>query len=161
MASLLLVSPDQVGQEEPGGADGQRVEHRARAHGGTQSVLAELLADPDPPLTRRRAELILRRNVLCAGRTEHCPGWKFRRQGGGLSVWCELEQPASARLAVTGQSPGLRLAPGSRFGPHGGLERWLRVPSGLPSDELRDAVWRLGRLAAAVGGARDEPIAVT
>lgn len=122
-----------------------------------QLVLAELLIDPVPILARHCANLALRRDILCDALAENCPQWSFRRPSGGLSVWCELDQPVSTRLAVTGQALGLRLVPGSRFGPHGGLERWLRVPFGLPPAQLRDAAWRLGRLAAAVGAPGAEP----
>jgi DNA-binding transcriptional MocR family regulator len=117
-----------------------------------QLVLAELLADPDPVLRRRRAVLAHRRDVLLAALAEHCPKWTVRRPSGGQSAWCELDEPVATRLAVAAESYGLRLVPGSRFGVDGGWERWLRVPFTLPPDELTDAAARLGRLARAVGG---------
>ncbi|MGM1061050.1 PLP-dependent aminotransferase family protein [Saccharothrix sp. Mg75] len=117
-----------------------------------QLVLAELLADPDPALRERRAELAERRDVLMAGLREHCPTWRFRRPAGGLSVWCELDAPVSTRIAVVAQNHGIRLAPGARFGAHGGLERWLRLPFVQPPDVLRDAAKRLGLVAASVTG---------
>lgn len=122
-----------------------------------QLVLAELLADPEPALARRRAEMARRRDVLCAGLAQHCPQWSFQRPIGGLGVWCELDGPVSTRLAVAGQAHGIRLVPASRFGAHGGLERWLRVPFTLRPAELTDAAERLGRLAAAVGGSHTDP----
>lgn len=117
-----------------------------------QLVLADLLADPDPALRERRAHLASQRDVLMAGLREHCPNWRFTRPAGGLSVWCELDAPVSTRIAVVAQNHGLRLAPGSRFGAHGGFERWLRLPYVQPPDVLRDAVRRLGLVAASVAG---------
>ncbi|GGP56607.1 MocR-like transcription factor YczR [Saccharothrix coeruleofusca] len=117
-----------------------------------QMVLAELLADPEPALAARRAQLADQRDVLMAGLREHCPRWRFRRPSGGLSVWCELDAPVSTRVAVVAQNHGIRLVPGSRFGAHGGFERWLRLPYVLPAEVLRDAVRRLGLVAATVSG---------
>ncbi|MFJ6670856.1 PLP-dependent aminotransferase family protein [Actinosynnema sp. NPDC091369] len=117
-----------------------------------QLVLAELLADPEPALRERRAQLAARRDVLMEGLREHCPTWRFRRPEGGLSVWCELDGPVSTRIAVVAQNHGIRLAPGSRFGAHGGFERWLRLPFVQPPEVLRDAVRRLGLVAASVAG---------
>ena len=117
-----------------------------------QLVLAELLADPEPALRQRRAELARRRDLLLAALATHCPQWIVRRPAGGLVTWCELDEPVATRLAVAGESYGLRLVPGSRFGVDGGWERWLRVPFTLPPHVLTDAVTRLGNLAHAVGG---------
>ncbi|MDQ2582753.1 MocR-like transcription factor YczR [Saccharothrix yanglingensis] len=128
-----------------------------------QLVLAELLANPDPALRERRAGLAGQRDVLMAGLREHCPTWNFRRPAGGLSLWCELDAPVSTRIAVVAQNHGIRLAPGSRFGAHGGFERWLRLPFVQPPDVLRDAARRLGLVAAAVAGtgvAAEEDLAV-
>jgi DNA-binding transcriptional MocR family regulator len=120
-----------------------------------QLVLTELLTDPEPTLARRRAELAERRDVLLAALAEHCPTWTVRRPGGGQSLWCELGEPISTRLAVAAEAHGLRLAPGSRFAVDGGWERWLRVPFTLPPADLIEAATRLGRLARAVGGRTD------
>jgi DNA-binding transcriptional MocR family regulator len=117
-----------------------------------QLVLAELLADPEPILRERRAELARRRDLLLAELAIHCPHWIVRRPAGGLVTWCELDEPVATRLAVAAEAQGLRLVPGSRFGVDGGWERWLRVPFTLPPATLADAVARLGRVARAVGG---------
>ncbi|HEX6341621.1 PLP-dependent aminotransferase family protein [Umezawaea sp.] len=117
-----------------------------------QLVTAELLADPEPALRARRAELAVQRDALVDGLREHCGGWTFRRPSGGLVLWCELDAPISTRIAVVAQSHGMRLVPGARFAAQGGLERWLRLPYALPTDVLRDAARRLGSVAALVAG---------
>ncbi|MBB4962706.1 DNA-binding transcriptional MocR family regulator [Saccharothrix violaceirubra] len=117
-----------------------------------QMVLAEMIADPAHSLRSRRALLAVQRDALLDGIREHCPGWRFDVPSGGLSVWCELDAPVSTRIAVVAQNHGIRLAPGSRFGVHGGFERWLRLPFVLSPELLRDAARRLGLVAASVSG---------
>ncbi|MBK1784255.1 PLP-dependent aminotransferase family protein [Prauserella sp. ASG 168] len=115
-----------------------------------QLVLAELLADPDPVLRGRRAEVRERRDAVVAALGEHCPEWRFRVPEGGLSLWCGLPEPMSTRLSVAAANHGVQVAQGSRFGVHGGLERWLRLPFSLPPERLTEAVRRLGVAAASV-----------
>jgi DNA-binding transcriptional MocR family regulator len=117
-----------------------------------QLILAELLADPESLLRKRRQDLRGLRDVLVDELSEHCPEWTFRVPDGGQSLWCRLPEPMSTRLAVAAANHGVQLAPGSRFGAHGGLERWVRVPFTLPADRLADAVRRLGTAAASVRG---------
>ena len=121
-----------------------------------QLVLAELLTES---LQRRRDEIRAQRDALAAALRDYCPDWTFRVPDGGLSLWCKLSEPMSTRLAVAAASHGVQLAPGSRFGAHGGLERWLRLPYAQPSDRLVEAVRRLSVAAASVrGGATDVPV---
>jgi DNA-binding transcriptional MocR family regulator len=117
-----------------------------------QLVLAELLAGPDDALRARRVDLATHRDVLAEALREHCPRWRFRLPAGGLFLWVELDAPVSTRVAVAAQSHGVRLAPGSRFGAHGGFERRLRLPYAQPLDVLREAARRLGLVAASVAG---------
>ncbi|MEU6641204.1 PLP-dependent aminotransferase family protein [Saccharomonospora sp. NPDC046836] len=127
-----------------------------------QLVLAELLADPEPLLFRRRAEVRVMRDAVVAALGEHCPDWTFRVPDGGLSLWCRLPEPMSTRLSVAAANHGVQVAPASRFGVHGGLERWLRVPFSLLPDRSHEAVRRLGLAAASVrSGAADVAVAVT
>lgn len=116
-----------------------------------QLVLAALL-EPDgyAALARRRADFRQQRDVLADALREHCPDWTFKVPSGGLSLWCRLPKPMSTRLAVSAANHGVQLAPGSRFGVHGGLERWLRVPFALPADQLAEAARRLGLAVASV-----------
>ncbi|MEU3273878.1 PLP-dependent aminotransferase family protein [Saccharomonospora sp. NPDC006951] len=112
-----------------------------------QLVLAELLAT-DHILPRRRAVIRPRRDALVAAVREHCPEWTFRIPGGGLSLWCGLPEPMSTRLSVAAVNHGVRIVPGARFGVHGGLERWLRLPYTQEAERLDEAVRRLGLAAS-------------
>ncbi|WP_027928147.1 PLP-dependent aminotransferase family protein [Amycolatopsis benzoatilytica] len=123
-----------------------------------QLVLAELL-EPEgyQVLARRREEFREQRDTVLAALRTYCPEWTFEVPAGGLSVWCRLPEPMSTRLAVSAANHGVQLAPGSRFGVHGGLERWLRLPFGLPWEQLPEAVRRVSVAAASVRGCADVP----
>ena len=123
-----------------------------------QLVLTELLDGPREPLLERRRLLCERRDALAGLLREHCPDWTFAVPDGGLSLWCRLSAPVSTRIAAVAQNFGVRVAPGSFFTPHGGLERYLRVPYTQPVDVLGEAVRRLAAAAASVAECR-APIA--
>jgi len=116
-----------------------------------QVVLTELLAD-DGPLAQRRAEFRGNRDVLASAVRRYCPDWTFTPPAGGLSLWCRLPEPMSTRLAVAAAGHGVQVAPGSRFGVHGGMERWLRLPFALPPEKIEEAARRLSAAAASVRG---------
>ena len=116
-----------------------------------QLVLTELLAD-GTALARRREELRGYRDALAGAVRRHLPDWTFTLPKGGLSLWCRMPEPVSSRLAVAAASHGVQVAPGSRFGVHGGLERWIRLPFSLPPDTMDEAVRRLSAAAVSVSG---------
>lgn len=119
-----------------------------------QLVLAELLTDADSLLGKRRNDLRGLRDAVVEALRQHCPDWTLRVPDGGLSLWCHLPEPMSTRLAVAAVNHGVQIAPGSRFGANGGLERWLRLPfASHPADESAEAVRRLSAAAASVRGA--------
>jgi DNA-binding transcriptional MocR family regulator len=116
-----------------------------------QLVVAELLADEES-LLRRRDDVRRQRDTLTDAVRTYCPEWTFKVPDGGLSLWCKLPDPVSTRLAIAAAGHGVQVAPGSRFGVHGGLERWLRLPFSQPPDLLTEAVRRLGIAARSVRG---------
>ncbi|MGH3397842.1 MAG: hypothetical protein ACRDPO_24450, partial [Streptosporangiaceae bacterium] len=66
-------------------------------------------------------------------------------------TWVELPPGfSSADLTQAAPGHGLSLLPGGRFSPDGTLDRFLRIPYGLPSESLRAAGARLGHLLEAV-----------
>ncbi|ETA66563.1 MocR-like transcription factor YczR [Haloechinothrix halophila] len=123
-----------------------------------QLVLARLMA-LDDVLPARRAQVAGMRDTLVDAVRTHFPQWTFEQPDGGLSLWCRLDEPIGTRLAVAALNHGVRVAPGSRFSVHGGLEQWLRLPYALPDDRLAEAVARLGSAAGSVrgGGGASEP----
>ncbi|RZQ64467.1 PLP-dependent aminotransferase family protein [Amycolatopsis suaedae] len=117
-----------------------------------QLALSELLADAEPSLAKRREEVTALRDALVGALRWYCPDWEFRVPDGGFSLWCRLPEPMSTRLAVAAAGHGVQVVPGARFGAHGGLERWVRLPYSLPAEQLYEAVRRLSAAAASVRG---------
>ncbi|WP_167441293.1 PLP-dependent aminotransferase family protein [Amycolatopsis vastitatis] len=128
-----------------------------------QVVFSELLeADGWAALARRREELRRNREALAGAVRQQLPDWTFTPPKGGLSLWCRIPEPVSSRLAVASASHGLQVTPGSRFGVHGGLERWIRLPFSLPPEKIHEAIRRLSAAAASVRGtpaSLDAPLA--
>jgi DNA-binding transcriptional MocR family regulator len=112
-----------------------------------QLVVARLLAEHDSSVVvARRTELAAARDHLLGQLTRAFPGWRTFRPGGGLSLWVDLGQPESSRLAGAARRHDLLLAAGPRFGLDGAFERYLRLPFTLRQDRMDAA---LERLAAA------------
>lgn len=108
-----------------------------------QLVGVRLLADSPRLVAARRAQLRGRRDALVAELRERLPEWSFVTPGGGVSLWAELDGPISSALARAAEDVRVRLAPGPRFGLDGTLERFLRLPFTLPTEELCEAVRRM------------------
>lgn len=117
-----------------------------------QLVMAELLESPESVLRQRREQARTQRDVAVEALREHCPQWSFTVPAGGLGVWCVLDAPVSTRIAVVARNHGVRLVPGPRFAVHGGCEQMLRVPYTQSPEVLREAIGRLGVVAASVVG---------
>lgn len=129
-----------------------------------QLVTARLLADVEPIVAGRRAELAAARDRLIALIGDRFPQWRASRPAGGLSLWIDLGAPVSSRLSGLARRHDVLLAAGPRFGVDGAFERNLRLPYTLRRDRVEPA---LARLAAAWQGlevgatvAEPEPIAV-
>ncbi len=108
-----------------------------------QLIAARLLAQADPIIARRRAELTAQRDTLVAALRARLPQWRFTVPAGGLCLWVELDAPVSTALVRAAAELDLRVAAGPRFGPDGTFERFLRLPYVLPVAQVRDAVDRL------------------
>jgi DNA-binding transcriptional MocR family regulator len=124
-----------------------------------QLVSAELLRAPARILSAQRQRAERRLDALTTALRQHLPRWRWVRPAGGLSLWVELPEPGSETLAALALREGVRLAPGSRFGTPGVLDRFVRLPFSLPEARLEDAVERLARAAASgeVAAARRGP----
>ncbi|QUH05340.1 PLP-dependent aminotransferase family protein [Saccharopolyspora erythraea] len=116
-----------------------------------QLMLAELLADSEEILRRRREEWAARRDCLAAALGEQLPDWSFRVPDGGLSLWCDTGAPMGSRLVMAAAEHGVRLAPGSRFAVNGSQESRVRLPYALPEEHLVEAVRRLAKAVSARG----------
>lgn len=105
-----------------------------------QLACAHLLADVEPVLAHRVAELRAGRDLLARLLRQHLPGWRWQPPAGGQVLWCALPAPRSAALVVAAAELGVRVTAGSRFTVDGTLEGWLRLPFTPPPDVLERAV---------------------
>lgn len=105
-----------------------------------QLAAAHLLTDVDDLLARRRAQLRVQRDALCAALAAHLPAWRYARGQGGMSLWARMPEPVSTALAAAAPSHGVRLAAGPRFGVQGAFERFVRLPFTQPVEVLGEAV---------------------
>jgi DNA-binding transcriptional MocR family regulator len=108
-----------------------------------QLAATALLRQTHHGLAERRAQVRARRDHLIRLLRDRLPDWKFDTPPGGLSIWGELPSPLATALAAVAQEHGLRVAPGSRFGVDGALDRFIRLPFALPEEQLDDAIDRL------------------
>lgn len=111
-----------------------------------QLALVHLMETRESILAVHRDQLRESRSALVSALAQHLPSWRFRVPAGGQTLWCELPQPVSTRLAVAAHDHGVILAPGPAFAPEGGLERFLRLPFSRTPAELTEAVERLARV---------------
>ncbi len=127
-----------------------------------QLVAARLIREGGPALAERRAELTRRRDALRAALRRSLPSWRFGIPPGGLSLWCELDEPVSSALAIRADRHGVRVSSGARFGVGGAFERFVRIPFTLPEPTLEEVATRLAAAYAAVAGVittRDQAVA--
>lgn len=108
-----------------------------------QLVLARLMADSAAIAEPRRAEFTASRDHLLARIAELFPQWRPTRPSGGLSLWTDLGEPVSSRLAGAARRHDLLIAAGPRFGIDGAFERYLRLPFTLRRDRMDAALERL------------------
>jgi DNA-binding transcriptional MocR family regulator len=107
-----------------------------------QLVVTALLGKPEVH-AERRALLRAQRDALAALLKQHLPEWRFRLPEGGLSLWVQLPNGSSTRLAARVERDGVSLAPGPVFTAEGGSDSWLRIPYTKPEDQLATAVERM------------------
>jgi DNA-binding transcriptional MocR family regulator len=126
-----------------------------------QLIALELLVDLDALVAARRRQLATQLRTLVST-LEHVPGVRLTQvPAGGLTTWIELPRGASSAELVRGApGHGLRLLTGGRFSPDGTLDRFLRVPYGLPGDALQAAGERLGELIEETVGRSARPRAL-
>lgn len=109
-----------------------------------QLAAMALLRDEGADLDERRDQIRRQRDHLRNLLNRRLPDWIHEAPQGGLSIWTELPVPVATALAYAAREQGLRIAPGSRFGVDGALDRYLRLPFSMPENDLDIAVDRLG-----------------
>ncbi|MCS0498450.1 MocR-like transcription factor YczR [Protaetiibacter mangrovi] len=101
-----------------------------------QLVVAELVPDYEQILAGRRAYLRQGRDHLAKRIRQQLPGWRMPHVEGGIVAWVNIGAPLSSQLALQARNEGLVIGAGPRFGLDGVFERFLRIPFGMPADQL-------------------------
>ncbi len=133
-----------------------------------QLVVAGLLTDGAHVLAEQRTRLRRQRDHLAGRLRATFPTWTFTVPAGGLTLWVQLPDEASSRLAGLAHDHGVLVTPGPRFHVDGGGERHLRLPFTAGEAVLTEAVRRLEHAWADVqtrrpGGVRrrSDPLALS
>jgi DNA-binding transcriptional MocR family regulator len=108
-----------------------------------QLVTARLLDDVRSVVAERQEVLRVARADLRAGLARAFPGWRPNDPSGGLSLWVDLGEPVSSRLAGAARRHGVLLAAGPRFGVDGAFERHVRLPFTLRPVRMAEALDQL------------------
>lgn len=108
-----------------------------------QLVTARLVDEVESVVAERQERLRTARADLRAGLARAFPGWRPNEPTGGLSLWVDLGEPVSSRLAVAARRHGVLLAAGPRFGVDGAFERHVRLPFTLRPDGMAAALDQL------------------
>ncbi|TFV57687.1 aminotransferase class I/II-fold pyridoxal phosphate-dependent enzyme, partial [Mycobacterium sp. PS03-16] len=95
--------------------------------------LDELVADRQRLLRAHRA-------VLSEALHRRLPQWHTPWPDGGLSMWVQLDRPASSALTSICRARGMSLIAGPKFSVDGSLERFLRIPFTSAVEDLEAGV---------------------
>jgi DNA-binding transcriptional MocR family regulator len=117
-----------------------------------QLAAARLLAAREEILPERRELLNGRRQYLLSLLARELPDWRPGAGRSGMSLWVRLPAPMSTALSASASRLGLDLPAGPRFGVDGTLERFVRLPYGLPEPQLAEAVELLVRAWRSITG---------
>ncbi|UUE19377.1 PLP-dependent aminotransferase family protein [Microbacterium sp. J1-1] len=106
-----------------------------------EQLLGEQIMAAMPGLLQRRRELLTEhRTVLTRLLEEQLPQWTIPHPEGGLSLWAQLDKPASSALTSLCEAHGLSLVAGPKFSIDGAFERYIRLPFTSPIADLEDGV---------------------
>lgn len=119
-----------------------------------QLTLIRLLAASGQLVENHRDRLLAQRDTLASALADRLPDWTFRLPRGGLAIWCELPEPAGTALADEAERLGVIVAPGPVFAVDDGLDRFVRIPFTISSDQLVIAVDRIAQAWNVVRGNR-------
>lgn len=109
-----------------------------------EQLLGEQIVRAMPELLQRRRELLTEhRAVLTRLLRQHLPQWTVPFPDGGLSLWVQLDEPASSALTSLCEARGLTLVAGPKFSIDGAFERYIRLPFTSPVADLEQGVLML------------------
>jgi DNA-binding transcriptional MocR family regulator len=118
----------------------------------TQLIACHLFRSFADLLDERLAMLTKRRQALIEALEEYLPTCTFSRPPGGLSLWVDIGQRVSSRLALAAPEYGVQLLAGPRFGSDGTLENRIRLPFVHDPATADEGVRRISAALRAVTG---------
>lgn len=109
-----------------------------------EQLLAERIVRSMPELLQQRRRLLAEhRAALSELLDRHLPQWTVPLPHGGLSLWVQLDRPASSALTSLCEARGIALVAGPKFSIDGAFERHIRLPFTSPIADLGPGVLRI------------------
>lgn len=108
-----------------------------------QLIALELMDQIDALVADQVARLRVSRDALAAAIADLAPEWETIHPTGGATMWVRLPQAVATDTARIAPRFGVVIVPGTRFGPDGTMDNYLRLPLTVEPDRLRAAVPRI------------------
>ncbi|WP_153504855.1 MocR-like transcription factor YczR [Cumulibacter manganitolerans] len=108
-----------------------------------QLIAVEMMPDLDAAARRQAARMRENFDVLRAALAQQAPSWEVIRPAGGATVWVRLPQAVATDAARLAPRHGVLIVPGTRFGPDGTMDNYLRIPLTPQTERLRAAIPRI------------------
>lgn len=119
-----------------------------------QLIALEMMDRLDEVAARQVTRLRASRDLLIGELAREAPDWEVLRPAGGATVWVRLPQPVATDAARIAPRFGVLIVAGTRFGPDGTMDNYLRIPLTPEPERLRAAVPRIVAAVEAAGGTR-------
>jgi len=113
----------------------------------TQGLAIALLDHLEPIAAARRRELAERYAAATRTMAEVLPGWSYRAQRGGSSLWVDTHMDADAVVAAAAGA-GVTLMGGRAFDPSGAAGRHIRIALARPAGDLTAGIQRVAAALA-------------
>lgn len=129
----------------------------------SQAIACRLLVNHEQVQARRAEMLRSRLDLLERLLQERIPEWRWRRPGGGLSLWVRIPSGDAHAYADQALRHGVAITPGSDLAPDDGFHDHIRINFVVGEDLIEAAVDRLAAAWAAhraAGGPQREAVEV-
>lgn len=108
-----------------------------------QLIALELMDQLDALVADQVARLRISRDALSAAIAQLAPDWEIVVPQGGATMWIRLPEAVATDAARLAPRLGVLIVPGTRFGPDGTMDNYLRLPLTVDPDRLQAAIPRI------------------
>lgn len=108
-----------------------------------QLIALELMDQLDDLARQQASRMRDSRSALIDELSRQAPDWEIVVPAGGATMWVRLPQAVATEAARVAPRLGVLIVPGTRFGPDGTMDNYLRIPLTVDADRLRVAVPRI------------------